>query len=77
VTTPRRRNTVWAKAGAYTGLAFVIPAAMYAGHWLGAQADQSLGTTYWSVIGLMLGFAASLYEVYRQAVRIEKIGRDR
>jgi F0F1-type ATP synthase assembly protein I len=75
--TPRKRNPVWAKAGAYTGLAFVIPAAMYAGHWLGSQADASLGTRYWSVVGLLLGFAAAVYEVYRHALRIEKIGKDK
>ncbi|MBN8731110.1 MAG: AtpZ/AtpI family protein [Acidobacteria bacterium] len=71
----RGRNTVYAKAGAYTGLAFVIPAAMYAGYWLGGHADAGMGTNYWSTVGLMLGFGAGLYEVYRQAVRIERIGR--
>lgn len=71
----RSRNTVYAKAGAYTGLAFVIPAAMYGGYWLGGHADTGLGTNYWSIVGLLLGFAAGLYEVYRQAIRIERIGR--
>ena len=71
----RGRNTVYAKAGAYTGLAFVIPAAMYAGYWLGGHADAGMGTDYWSTVGLMLGFGAGLYEVYRQAVRIERIGK--
>jgi len=74
---PRRRNPVLAKAGAYMGLAFIIPAGMYVGHWLGTQADGSLGTKYWAVIGLMLGFAGSVYEVYRQAMRIERIGKSK
>lgn len=73
----RGRNTVYAKAGAYTGLAFVIPVAMYAGYWLGGHADASMGTGYWSTVGLMLGFGAGLYEVYRQAMRIERIGNQR
>lgn len=71
----RRPNPVYAKAGAYTGLAFVIPAAMYAGYWLGGHADSSLGTGYWAITGLMAGFAGGLYEVYRQALRIERIGK--
>lgn len=73
----RKPNTVYAKAGAYMGLAFVIPAAMYAGYWLGGHVDASMGTGYWSIVGLMLGFGAGLYEVMRQAQRIEKIGKDR
>lgn len=71
----RKPNPVYAKAGAYTGLAFVIPAAMYAGYWIGGHADAATGAGYWAITGLMLGFAGGLYEVYRQAVRIEKIGK--
>jgi F0F1-type ATP synthase assembly protein I len=73
----KKPNTIYAKAGAYMGLAMVIPAAMFAGHWIGGHADKSMGTGYWSIVGLMVGFAAGLYEVMRQATRIEKIGKDR
>ncbi|MEP7367472.1 MAG: AtpZ/AtpI family protein [Acidobacteriota bacterium] len=73
----RKPNTAYAKAGAYTGLAFVIPIAMYAGYWIGGHADAAMGTGYWAITGLMLGFGAALYSVYREAVRIEKIGQDR
>ena len=76
-TLSKRPSTVYAKAGAYMGLAFVIPAAMYGGYWIGGYADASLGTGYWSIVGLLLGFAGGLYEVYTQATRIEKIGKNR
>ncbi|MDX2182028.1 MAG: AtpZ/AtpI family protein [Bryobacteraceae bacterium] len=64
--------TPMAKAGAYMGLVFVIPAAMWALWWLGDWADQKYGTNYWATTGMMVGFAAGLYEVLRQAKRIEK-----
>ena len=61
----------WSKAGAYMGLAFVIPAAMYACWWVGDWADHRYGTKWGGLIGLMVGFAAGLYEILRQAKRIE------
>ncbi len=73
----KRSNPTMAKAGAYMGLAMVIPAAMFAGHWSGGHADKSMGTGYWSIVGLMVGFALGLYQVMREAARIEKIGKNR
>ncbi len=73
----KRSNPTLAKAGAYMGLAFVIPAAMFGGHWIGGHADKSMGTEYWSIVGLMLGFVLGLVQVMREATRIEKIGKNR
>ena len=73
----KRSNPTMAKAGAYMGLAFVIPAPMYAGHWIGGHADRSMGTEYWAIVGLMVGFALGLFQVMREATRIEKIGKNR
>jgi hypothetical protein len=61
-----------AKAGAYMGLAFVIPAAMWVCWWIGDWVDHSYHTRYGSMIGMMAGFAGGLYEVLRQAERIER-----
>jgi len=60
------------KAAAYMGLVFVIPAAMFALWWLGDYFDERFGTSYLSTCGLLVGFAAGLFEVMRQANRIEK-----
>ncbi len=68
---PRQMST-WSKASAYMGLAFVIPAAMYACWWIGDWADQKYGTKWFGLVGLLLGFAAGLYELLRQSSRIEK-----
>jgi F0F1-type ATP synthase assembly protein I len=61
----------WAKAGAYTGLAFILPVAMLACYFLGDWADKKLGTKFLYLIGLIVGFAAGLWETMRQADRIE------
>jgi F0F1-type ATP synthase assembly protein I len=67
---PRKIN--WAaRAGAYMGLVWVLPVAMAVCWFAGDYADKRLGTTYWSMAGLIVGFAAGLYETLRQANRIE------
>ncbi len=69
----------WAKAGAYTGLAFIMPVAMLVCYYLGVWADSKLGTKFVYVIGIMVGFAAGLWETMRQADRIEngiRTGKD-
>ena len=53
------------------GLAFVAPIAGYVGYWLGSQLDGYYGTRYGWLIGVMLGTAAGIYEVVKQAIRIE------
>ena len=61
----------WAKAGAYTGLAFVLPVAMSVCYYVGEWADGKLGTRFLAVVGIMVGFAAGLWETIRQAGQIE------
>jgi hypothetical protein len=58
-----------AKAGAYMGIAFILPISMYVGHWIGTVIHDKWGGT----VGVMLGFAAGLWETYREAMRIEKM----
>jgi Sec-independent protein secretion pathway component TatC len=65
------------KAAAYAGLAFVVPVAMYVCYEIGVWADGKLGTHYFYVIGIMAGFAAGIYEMIRQANRIERGPRDK
>ena len=69
----------WAKAGAYTGLAFIMPVAMLVCYYLGVWADGKLGTKFLYLIGMMVGFGAGLWETMRQADRIEngiRTGKD-
>lgn len=62
----------WAKAGAYAGLAFILPVAMVVCYEIGVWADQKLGTHYGNLVGILAGFAGGLYETMRQVNRIER-----
>lgn len=57
----------WAKAGAYMGLAFIVPISGFICYWIGGKIGGKAG----GIIGLLLGIVAGVYEVYRQAMRIE------
>ncbi|MEZ5401052.1 MAG: AtpZ/AtpI family protein [Bryobacteraceae bacterium] len=61
----------WAKGGAYAGLAFVLPAAMYGAYLAGEWVDRQLGTKIFYLVGIIAGFAAGLWETMRQVDRIE------
>ncbi|MEZ5351428.1 MAG: AtpZ/AtpI family protein [Bryobacteraceae bacterium] len=61
----------WAKGGAYAGLAFVLPTAMYIAYLGGDYLDHRLGTKIFYLIGIVAGFAAGLWETMRQVDRIE------
>ena len=67
----QREAKSWAKAGAYTGLAFILPIAMLVCYYLGEWADRKLGTKFLYLVGIVVGFAAGLWETMRQADRIE------
>lgn len=66
----------YAKAGAYAGLALVTPISGWICYQAGLYLDGRWGTTYWNLVGLLLGCGAGMYETYRQAVRIEGLGKD-
>jgi len=58
------------------GLAFIPFISGYAGHWLGTRVDTHYGTKYGQLVGILLGLAAGFFEVYRQAMRIERRGKE-
>jgi F0F1-type ATP synthase assembly protein I len=72
----KRKANPWAKAGAYTGLAFILPVSMYVCYLAGSWIDSKLGTGYWQIVGIIVGFAAGLLETLREARRIENGFRD-
>jgi F0F1-type ATP synthase assembly protein I len=57
------------KAESLLQIAFVLPAAVLIGWGSGALLDRWLHTNWIYIIGLLLGSAAGLIEVVRQALR--------
>ena len=55
----------WLQLAKYSQLAFVFPAATVVGWGLGAALDHWLHTTWWYLVGLLLGIAAGFIELIR------------
>lgn len=58
----------------YSQLAFVLPAATFAGWVVGALLDKWLHTTWLYLLGLILGIVAGFVELIRTVLRSEKSG---
>ena len=61
----------YAKGTAYAGLAMVTPISGWICFKIGQFLDHRAGTTWISVVGLLIGCASGMYETYRAALRIE------
>lgn len=70
---PRKPNE-WARYGAYTGLAFVIPITCWVGFTVGEYFDHKYASHTWANVGLIVGLVAGLWETYRQITRMERNG---
>ena len=68
------KRSLWIAMARYSQLAFVLPAATFAGWVLGALADRWLHTSWLYLVGLLLGIAAGFVELVRTAIRGEKSG---
>lgn len=65
----KRQESFWALAGRYSALAFVFPASTLAGYLVGRLLDGWLGTSYLTVVCLLLGIAAGFVEFFRQVLK--------
>ena len=68
-------RSAWTKGAAYMGLAFVPAIAGWLGYQAGGWLDARLGTRWIQVTGLLVGLAAGIYDMLRQAQKIEGIGK--
>ena len=68
------KRSLWIAIARYSQLAFVLPAATFAGWVLGALLDKWLHTTWLYLVGLLLGIAAGFVELIRTVTREEKSG---
>ena len=58
-----------AQVGEYTSLAFMLPMATLVGYVIGYLLDKAFGTHFLYIVFLILGIAAGLVQVVRQALR--------
>ena len=59
------KRSPWATAAKYSGMAFVVPAAVVVGYFLGAKADEWAGTRYWYIVGVIVGAIGGLIQIVR------------
>jgi F0F1-type ATP synthase assembly protein I len=72
----RRENPiVWLSK--YLSLALTLPASVVAGYILGALADHWLHASILRAIGIFLGMAAGLTQIFRELSRDERRTRDK
>ena len=58
----------------YSQLAFILPACTVVGWLIGVALDRWLHTTWFYLVGLLLGIAAGFVELIRIAMKSEKKG---
>jgi F0F1-type ATP synthase assembly protein I len=66
---PRRKKSFVEKAAQYSSLAFLMPAASFAGYLVGYWLDGRFGTTWLRILFLILGTAGGFIEMIRQITR--------
>jgi F0F1-type ATP synthase assembly protein I len=59
----------WLAVGRYSSLAFLLPSSVFIGYALGYFIDNRFGTEFGKVTGLLLGVAAGMVQLVRQALK--------
>lgn len=55
------------------GLALITPISGFVCYKIGQYLDRQMGSSWISIVGLIVGCAAGMYETYRQGLNIEGI----
>lgn len=71
-----RKKNVWVMVGQYTSLAFLLPASTVIGYGIGYLLDRALGTTFLTVVFLLLGIAAGFVQLIRQVQKDTRSNED-
>lgn len=62
---PEEERNRWRQFGRYSALAFLLPASTFTGYLIGWALDRAFGTSFLSVLFLLLGIAAGFVEMIR------------
>ena len=65
----RRDKPLTARAVEYTSLALVLPVSTFAGYLIGSWLDRRLGTSWLSIVFLILGSVGGFIQLIRQIMQ--------
>jgi len=65
-------QNIWRQIGRYSHLGFVLPASIVVGLAIGAALDHWLKTTWWTLVGLLVGCVAGFFELIRVILQASK-----
>ena len=60
-----RKKSIWVTAGEYSALGFILPSSVVAGWLIGGWLDQQFGTTYLTVVFIVLGIIGGFLQIFR------------
>jgi F0F1-type ATP synthase assembly protein I len=66
---PQRRKTAAARFADYSGLALLLPISTFVGYLIGHFLDKWLGTSWLTVVFIILGSAAGFVELIRHIMQ--------
>ena len=67
-----RKDSTLVQAAKYSHIGFALPAGAFAGWLIGAGLDKWLGTTWITIVGVILGIVAGFTEMIRAIIRLSK-----
>lgn len=60
---------MWTQFGKYSSLALALPAATFVGYVIGYLLDRTLGTSFLTIVFLLLGIASGMTHLIRELTR--------
>jgi F0F1-type ATP synthase assembly protein I len=60
------KDSLYSQLSKYSGLTFLIPAAVVIGYGIGYFLDKAFGTSFLKIVFLLLGVAAGMVELVRE-----------
>ncbi len=66
---PQRKKTAAARFADYSGLALLLPVSTFVGYVIGHLLDKWLGTSWLTIVFIILGSVAGFVQLIRQIMR--------
>jgi ATP synthase protein I len=59
------QKSIWAIAGEYSAVGFMLPSSVFAGYLIGYWLDKKFGTSYLYLVFMVLGIIAGFMQIFR------------